>query len=179
MLMHGYQSILRPFVCLSVHLPVLSCFSANCLSSFRPPGVRLSTYCPSPFRSANYPSVCLSIYLLALVFPPTVCHRFDHQLPLCLSLCPLDFSQRPLTVRHRFDRRLPIYLSAHLPVLSCFSRHPPSTRHRLERQHAQRNRRPGAVDWTDRTELAVCYYCLVSHTPPSHIPPPIFAIDTL
>ena len=126
--------------------------------------------------STDRSSVCLSVCLSSLVFPPTVCHRFDHQLPLCLSLCPLDFSQRPLTVRHRFDRRLLVYLSAHLPVLSCFSRYPPSIRHRLECQHAQRHQRPGAVDWTDRTELAVC---LMSHTPPPHMPPPIFATDTL
>ena len=106
-----------------------------------------------------------------------------HRPSVCLSArlhTPSCFSQRPPTARLsvpcRFDRRLPVYLSARLPILYCFSRHPPSTRHRLERQHAQRDRRPGTVDWTNHTKLAVCYYPLVSHTPPpTHMPPPVFA----
>ena len=39
----------RPSVCLSVCLPVLSCFSANCQSPFRPQAVCLFTGCLSPF----------------------------------------------------------------------------------------------------------------------------------
>jgi len=35
------------------------------------------------------------------------------------------------------------------------------------------------VDWTDHTELAICYYPLVSHTLPPHMPPPVFATDTV
>ena len=87
----------RPSICLSVRLPTLSCFSSDSQSPFRPQTVRLSVDHPSSFqppaayRSADCSSVCLSICLPALVFPPTVCHRFDHQLPLCLSLCPLMF----------------------------------------------------------------------------------------
>ena len=127
-------SIRRLPVCLSVHLPTRSCFSASCLSSFRPP------------------AASLSVSLSSLVFsqrPLTVRHRFSHRLPVDPSVCipPLVF----LNVR-----RLPVYLSDRLPVLYCFSRHPPSARHRLERQHAQHHRRPGAVDWTNHTELAVC-----------------------
>jgi len=105
-------SIRRQPVCLSVHLHTRSCFSVNCLSSFRPPAASLS-----------------------------------------VSLSSHVFSQRPLTVRYRFNRRLPICLSVCLSAcpLLFFST---STGHRLERQHAQRHRRPDAVDCT-RTELAV------------------------
>ena len=39
----------RPSVCLSVCLPVLSCFYANCQSPFRPQAVCLFTGCLSPF----------------------------------------------------------------------------------------------------------------------------------
>jgi len=38
-----------PSVCLSVFLPVLSCFFANCQSPFRPPAMCLFTDCLSPF----------------------------------------------------------------------------------------------------------------------------------
>ena len=47
----------RPSVCLSVCLPVLSCFSANCQSPFRPQAVCLFTGCLSPcqgHQSMNY-----------------------------------------------------------------------------------------------------------------------------
>ena len=80
MLMQGYQSIHQPLVCLSVPPTVLSCFSANCLSSFRPPTARLSVH-PSVYpllffstslvvSTAGYPSI-----------PPTV------HLSVCLSVC--------------------------------------------------------------------------------------------
>ena len=74
-------SIRRQPVCLSVHLHTRSCFSVNCLSSFRPPAASLSvslsslvffstsTDCPSPFRSPTvHLFVCLSVCLSTLVF---------------------------------------------------------------------------------------------------------------
>ena len=85
----------------------------------------------------------------------------------CPSVCPLLFSPRPLTVACRFDHPLPVYLSVRLPVLLFFSQHLPSS------SRVSAHRRPGAVDWTDHTELVVCYYrCLstlvILHPP--HIP---------
>ena len=93
-------------------LPTLSWFSANCLSSFRPPAVCLSPDCPSTFRLSFYPL--------------TGCHRFISRLRVCLSI-PQSihscFSQHPLTVPRRFDRRLPVYPpTVHLSV--CPSTYP-------------------------------------------------------
>ena len=43
-------SVYPPTVRLPVRLPTFSCFPPNCLSSFRPPAVRLSADCPSVHR---------------------------------------------------------------------------------------------------------------------------------
>jgi len=87
-----------------------------------------------------------------------------HWLSVAVSstVCPLLFYPRPLTVPCRFDHPLPVYLSVRLPVLLFFSQHLPSS------SRVSAHRLPGAVDWTDHTELVVCYYRLVSHTPPPH-----------
>jgi len=97
-----YPPTVRLSVCLSVHLLVLSCFTADCLSPFRPPAVRLPTDCPSPFRPST---VRQSTDCLSPFHPPTTCLSV-HPSVYSLSF----FSQRPLTVRRCFDRQLPVYL---------------------------------------------------------------------
>jgi len=145
-----------PTARLSVHPSVYPLLffstSTDCSSPFRPPAVRLSADCPSVHRLSVAISTvdCPSIQQLSVTVSTAHC-PFVHQLSITIS-----------TAGCLSIHRLPAYLSVRLPVLYCFSQPPPNTRRRLERQHAQRHRRSGAVDCT-LTELAVH---LMSHTPP-------------
>ena len=67
---HRFISQLR--VCLSIPQSIHSCFSQH-PSSFRPPATRLSP-------PTVHLSVCLSVCLSSLVFPPTVNRRFGRRL---------------------------------------------------------------------------------------------------
>jgi len=109
-----------PSVCLSVCLPVLSSFTADCQSSFRPPAVSLSTDCPAPFRpsTVRQSTDCLSPFHL-----PTTClsvHPSVYPLSFFSTStdCPSPF--RPPAASQSPPDRPSVCLSVYLPSLVFF-----------------------------------------------------------